>query len=113
MRRPPRCVVVVARTHWLVGLAIIVSVALLHAFTRNLPSVEFGRKTYLISGGLAVLYLLAGTLVWFGAPFGKLLSRVCGLLYLPRPQFGGLLWDIMNSAEFKAHFARRVSPSSE
>ena len=108
MRRPPRCVAVVARTHWLVGLAIVASVTVLHLITRNLPSIEFGRKTYLITGGLAALYVLAGTLVWFGAPFGKLLSRVCGLLYLPRPQFGGVLWDIMNSVEFKEHFARRT-----
>ena len=107
MRRPPQCVAFVARTHWIVGLAIVGSVAVLHLVTRKLPSIEFGAKTYLITGGLAALYLLAGTLVWFGAPFGKLLSRVCTLLYLPRPQFGGVLWETMNSPEFKEHFTRR------
>ena len=65
MRSPPKCVALVARTHWLVGLAIVASVAVLHLITRNLPSIEFGPKTYYIAGGLAALYLLAGTLVWF------------------------------------------------
>jgi hypothetical protein len=58
-----------------------------------------------ITGGLAVLYGLAGTLVWFGTPTGRFLSRVCGLLYLARPQLGSRLWKIMDSEEFKAHFA--------
>ena len=107
MRKPPRCVAIVARTHWVVGLVIIVSAAILHVLTRRLPQIEFGPRTYVVIGGLALLYLLGGTLVWFGAPFGRLLSRVCGLLYLPRPQFGGLLWDTMNSPEYQAHFDRK------
>jgi hypothetical protein len=106
MRRPPDCVAFVAKTHWLVGAVIVVSLALLYSFTRRLPMVEFGTRTYAITGGLAALYLLAGTLVWFGAPFGPLLSRVCSLLYLARPNFGSLVWETMNSAEFKAHFGR-------
>ena len=107
MRRTPRAVALVARTHWTVGAAIVVTASLLLVVTRNLPRIEFGPKTYLITGALALLYLLAGTLVWFGAPFGQLLSRVCGLLYLPRPQFGGYLWDLMSSAEFREHFERK------
>ena len=110
MRKPPRSVAIVARTHWAVGAVIVAATAILHALTRKLPQVEFGPRTLLIAGGLALLYLLAGTLVWLGAPFGKLLSRICGLLYLPRPQFGGLLWDTMNSPEFQAHFTRKHEP---
>ena len=107
MPRPPSCVALVARTHWLVGAVILVSLALLAWVTHRVPRIEFGAATYGIAGGLAALYLLAGTLVWLGAPFGRLLSRICGLLYLPRPQFGSLLWDIMDSPEFKVHFTRR------
>jgi hypothetical protein len=68
---------------------IVVSIGVLHLITRNLPAIEFGPKTYVITWSLAALYGLTGTLVWFGAPLGRLLSRICGLLYLPRPQFGG------------------------
>ena len=107
MRRNPRSVALVARTHWMVGVAIVVTASVLLVVTRNLPRIEFGPKTYIITGALALLYLLAGTLVWFGAPFGQLLSRVCGLLYLPRPQFGGYLWDLMSSPEFRSHFERK------
>jgi hypothetical protein len=106
MPKPPRCVAFVAKTHWLVGCVITASILLLHGLTRNLPGIEFARKTYVITGGLALLYLLAGTLVWFGAPFGPLLSRICGLLYFPRPNFGSQVWDTMNSPEFKEHFNR-------
>ena len=107
MRTPPKAVAMVAMTHWVVGVVIVASIIVLHMITRGLPAIEFGRKTYLVTGGLAILYLLAGTLVWFGAPLGRLFSRVCGLLYLPRPQFGGRLWDVMNSAEYQAHFERK------
>jgi len=106
MRRPPQSVAFVARTHWIVSLVIFVSVALLHTATRRLPVLEFGPRTYLITLGLAVLYLAAGTLVWFGAPFGRVLSRICGLLYLARPNFGSNVWETMNLPEFAAHFRR-------
>ena len=109
-RRPPACVATVARTHWIVGLAIIGGVALCHGLTRRLPMIEFGPRTYAITGGLAALYLLAGTLVWFGTPFGRLLSRICGLLYLSRPRLGSHLWEMMDSAEFQAHFKRPSMP---
>ncbi|MEO5959473.1 MAG: hypothetical protein ABIZ49_03220, partial [Opitutaceae bacterium] len=59
-----------------------------------------------ITGGLAALYLFAGTLVWFGAPLGRFFSRVCALLYLSRPRLGSFLWEVMDSDEFKAHFRR-------
>ena len=110
MQLPPKPVAFVARTHWVVGVVIVASIALLHLLTRNLPGIEFGRRTYVITGSLGGLYLLAGTLVWFGAPLGRLLSRICALLYLPRPQFGGHLWDIMNSPEYQAHFTRSRTP---
>ena len=110
MARPPASVVFVARTHWLVGLAIVGSVILLHLLIRSVPRITIGTDGYLITGGLAALYLIAGTLVWYGAPFGRLLSRVCSLLYLPRPQFGSAVWDSMNSAEFQAHFDRTPRP---
>lgn len=106
MRSPPTCVVFVARTHWIVGLAILCSTALLHVLTRRLPGIEFGMSTFAITGGIAALYLTAGTLVWFGAPPGRLLSYVCALLYLPRPSFGSLMWETMNRPDFKAHFTR-------
>ena len=113
MSAPPKAVALVAKTHWIVGVVIFASIALLHLLTRNLPGIEFGRRTYWVTGGLGVLYLSAGTLVWFGAPLGRLLSRLCGLLYLPRPQFGGRLWDVMNSAEYQTHFEREKSPDDE
>jgi hypothetical protein len=102
-RRPPENVALVARTHALVGAVILVSVALLTAFTRNLPYFEFGTRSYVIAFSVAAFYLLGGALVWFGAPLGRVVSRVCGLLYLARP-FGSILWQIMDSEEFKAHF---------
>lgn len=106
MRRPPSVVVFVARTHWVVGATIAAATAAGHLLTQNLPFVAFGPSTYLISGGLALGYFLAGTLVWFGAPFGRLLSRVCGLIYLARPALGSRLWDMMSSPEYQAHFRR-------
>ena len=108
MRRPPECVAFVARTHWLVGIVIVVSIALLYWLTRHLPAVEFGRRTYVITGSLATLYLLGGTLVWLGAPLGRLVSRICALLYLARPQFGSAVWETMNSPEFQSHFNKRI-----
>ena len=109
MRPPPKSVALVARTHWVVGITIVASVILLHVVTRNLPQIEFGPRTFVIGGSLAALYLLGGTLVWFGLPFGRVLSRICGLLYLPRPDFGGRLWETMNSPEYQAHFTRKRS----
>ncbi len=110
MRRPPGCVLLVARTHWLVGASILFFVVLLHLLTRRLP-VAFEPKTYVITLGLGGLYLLGGTLVWFGAPLGRLLSRGCTLIYLVRPNLGSHLWRIMDSEEFKSHFARRGARS--
>ena len=105
MRRPPAAAVFVARTHWLVGAAIFLLVGVLHLFTRHWP-VEFGWETYAITLGLGTLYSLAGTLVWLGLPSGRLLSRICGLLYLARPQLGSRLWNVMDSAEYQAHFTK-------
>ena len=102
-RQPPHCVALVARTHWVVAGVILVSIGALRWIVTQFP-VEFTPRTYAITGGLAALYGLAGTLVWFGAPGGRLLSRGCSLLYLARPSFGSPLWEIMDSAEFKAHF---------
>ena len=109
MRRPPACVALVARTHWVVGGVILVSIGLLRWIVEKYP-VEFSARTYVITGGLAALYGLAGTLVWFGVPGGRLLSRVCTLLYLARPSLGSHLWEIMDSGEFKAHFGVHVPP---
>jgi hypothetical protein len=109
LSRPPACVAVVARTHWLVGGIILVSIGLLRWVTEKYP-IEFTPRTYLIAGGLVVLYGLAGTLVWFGVFGGRLLSRLCGLLYLARPRLGSDLWQIMDSAEFKAHFGVPIPP---
>jgi len=107
--RPPDCVVLVAKTHWVVGAVILVSVGLLRWIVEKYP-VEFSVRTYAITGGLAALYGLAGTLVWFGAPGGRLLSRACSLIYLARPNLGSRLWEIMDSDEFKAHFGVPIPP---
>jgi hypothetical protein len=106
---PPESVRLVARTHWLVGGVIVVSVGALHLLTRQLP-VAFSAKTYVISLGLGALYLLAGTLVWFGRRPGRLLSRICGLLYLVRPGLGSHLWRLMSSPEYQAHFGKKIPP---
>lgn len=112
-RRPPPSVALVARTHGLVGLAALASLVLLHLLTRRLPHVEFGSRTYAIALGIGLTYCLAGVMVWFGTPTGRFLSRVCGLLYLARPQLGSHLWRIMDSAEYQAHFnASRERPST-
>lgn len=110
MRRPPDCVALVARAHAVVGATALVSVACLYSFTRNLPYVEFGLRTYVIALGIALFYCATALLVWFGAPFGRFFSRVCGLLYLARPRLGSHLWEIMDSAEFQAHFGVKVLP---
>lgn len=103
MRRPPPGVRLVARTHWLVGGTAALTVALVYGWTHRLP-VTFSHGAYYITGGFAVLYLLTGTLVWFGAPPGRVCSRICGLLYLVRARRGAYLWDMMNSEEYQAHF---------
>jgi hypothetical protein len=105
MPRPPASIVFVARTHWVVGATIVASAAFLRVITARAP-IEFSRETYMMTAGFAVVYLLGGTLVWFGLPPGRLLSRVCGLAYLARPRFGLHLWQVMDSAEFRAHFRR-------
>lgn len=107
VRRPPPEVALVARTHGLVGVTALASLLVLHLATRNLPQIEFGRRTYAIALGIGLTYCLAGLLVWFGTPVGRFLSRVCGLLYLSRPQLGSRLWRIMDSAEYQAHFRHR------
>ncbi len=107
--RPPGCVAYVARTHWVVSGVILVSVGLLRWIVEKFPF-EFGPRTYVISLSLAMLYGLAGTLVWFGWWGGRLLSRVCGLLYLARPALGSHLWQIMDSPEFQSHFTGRPIP---
>jgi hypothetical protein len=108
--RPPG-VVLIARTHWLVGTVIALSIVALNALIQKFP-VQASPRTYVITLSLAGLYLLAGTLVWFGLPFGRFFSKVCGLIYLARPAFGSHLWNIMESQEYRAHFARarRGSP---
>jgi hypothetical protein len=107
MRQPPQSVAFVARTHWFVAFIIALSIAVLHLMTRNLPGIEFRPRTYAITSSLGLLYFVAGTFVWFGLPFGRVLSRVCALLYLPRPQFGGRIWETMNTPEYQAHFTSR------
>jgi len=109
-RRPPASVAHVARTHALVGATALVSVLALHLLTRGLERVEFGPRTYLLTLGFALTYGLAGALVWLGAPGGRLLSRVCGLLYFVRPPLGFQLAALMDSAEFRAHFTRPPAP---
>jgi hypothetical protein len=111
MRRPSAPVVFVVRTHGLVGVAAFAALVVLHRLTRDLPGVEFGPRTLLIAGGFAALYLVAAVVVWFGMPFGLILSRLCSLIYLVRPSFGFRVWDVMAADDFRAHFrARRIPP---
>jgi hypothetical protein len=105
----PSAVVLVARTHWLVGAIIIGSAVLVYAVTRGL--VSFKPSAAWITFGMGGFYLLAGTMVWFGVPFGRFASQLCTLLYLARPQLGSYIWETMNLPEFKAHF-RRTRQSS-
>jgi hypothetical protein len=111
-RRPPDCVVVVARHHWLLSAVIFCFVAGVFALTRSWPRIEFGRQSYLIAFGLGFLYLAAGTMVWFGTPAGRLFNYVCSVLYLARPALGLRILRISDSAEFKAHFKRDKSISN-
>ena len=104
--RPPPEVALVARTHGLVGLTALASLLLLHLLTRRLPHVEFGPRTYAIALGIGLGYTITGVMVWCGTPTGRFLSRLCGLLYLARPQLGSRLWRIMDSADYQAHFRR-------
>lgn len=105
MRRPPPPVALVARSHWLVGATAAAAIAVVRLMTRNLP-VAFNPLAYWLTGGFAALYLLAGTFVWLGVFPGRVLSRVCALLYLARPSFGSPIWDAMNLPEYRAHFGR-------
>ena len=108
--RPPACVALVARTHGLVGITALASLLLLHLVTRNLRQIEFGPRTYAIGLSIGVAYCLAAILVWFGTPAGRWGSRICGLLYLARPQLGSHLWRIMDSDDYQAHFRRPRAP---
>ena len=110
MSRPPASVALVARTHGVVGATALASVILLHFLTRGLQHIEFGPRTYAISLGIGLTYLLAAVLVWFGSPGGRLLSRVCSVLYLVRPQLGLDLLRIMASEEYRAHFTTTRPP---
>ena len=102
--RPP-AVSLVARTHWVVGAAVTFAIGLMHLMTRAAP-IAFSPKSYAIAGTLAGLFLLTGTLVWFGLAPGRPLSRLCALFYLIRPGMCFSLWDAMSQPEFKAHFSR-------
>ncbi len=108
--RPPACVVLVARTHGLVGLTALASLLVLHLLTRSLRQIEFGPHTYNLGLSIGLTYCLTAVLVWFGTPVSRLLSRLCGLLYLARPQLGSRLWRIMDSPDYQAHFQRRRAP---
>lgn len=107
-RRPPPSVVLVARTHLLVGGAALASLLVLHLLTRNMAWVEFGPKTYYIAGGFGLTYCLAGVFVWLGTPVGRVLGWGCGLLYLARPQFGAHVWACMHAEEYKAYFSGKA-----
>ena len=111
MRRPPPPVVLVARSEWLVAAVIVGAMALVHAVTRGLP-IAFSPKAYVVTGSLAGLFALTGTLVWFGVPPGQPLSRLCALFLLMRPPLCFSLWEAMRRPEFKAHFRRHAPPSA-
>lgn len=112
MSRPPASVALVARTHAAVALVIFASTALLFALTRQWP-VELEPITFQISCGLGLFYGTTGYLVWRGLRPGRLLSRICGLLYLARPGLGSHLWRIMDSAEYLDHFQRATGARAD
>jgi hypothetical protein len=104
--RPPDAIAFVARVHWLVAASIVAMTTLLLLVLTQLP-VEFGSRTFYVSFAVGAVYAMAGTLVWNGHPFGRILSYPCSMLYLPRPQLGLEIFRIMGSAEYRAHFVRR------
>jgi len=108
MRRPPDSVQFVAGTHWVAGSAVTAAVALVHFSTRHLP-IAFSPLAYAFAGFLAVLYLLTGTLVWFGRSPGQGLSRLCTFFYIMRPGLSHRLTETMRLPEFREHFK---APSS-
>lgn len=79
---------------------------MLYVLLRDSSVLELSRKTYTITIGLALLYLVTGFLVWFGTPIGRPFNYVLALPYLARPPLGLRVWKIMRSDEFKAHFRR-------
>lgn len=103
MSRPPAPILLVARAHWLMGATIFAAIGILHLITRGLP-IAFSPKAYLFATTLAALFLLAGTLVWFGRAPGAALSRACSLLYLIRPPLYFALLAASKTPEFRAHF---------
>jgi hypothetical protein len=103
--RPPNCVALVAKTHWFVGGTVLISIFGIRWLVNQFP-VDFTGRTWAITLGIAGFYLVTGTLVWFGLPFGRVFSRVCSLIYLVRPKLGPWLWQIMDSEEFRSHFKR-------
>jgi hypothetical protein len=104
MPRPPETVAFIARTHWLMSGVFLFFNAGLYLLLRDSTVFDLSQKTHGILLGLSAGYALAGILVWYGAPPGRLLNYVCSLLYLARPPLGMRIWKIMRSEEYQAHF---------
>lgn len=111
MSRPSDPIAFIARTHWLMGGVILFFAAMLYVLLRDSSVLELSRRTYGITLGLGVLYLVAGVLVWFGTPFGRVVNYVASFVYLARPPLGLRIWKIMRSEEYKAHFQRKPAPA--
>jgi hypothetical protein len=107
MPRPPECVALVARHHWLTSGAMLFFIGLLWIFTRDWYAFEISRKGYAITLAIAVFYGGVGAMVWFGVRVGRYLNYVCSLIYLARPALGLRLWKAMGTPEFKNHFDRK------
>jgi hypothetical protein len=106
-RRPPDPVAFIARTHWVMGSVILSFAVMLYVLLRDSSVFELSRRTYTITLGLGIIYLIAGVLVWFGTPGGRVLNYVCSMLYLARPPLGMRIWKVMRSPDYKAHFSRQ------
>jgi len=106
MPRPPDSVIFAARTFWLTGGVILLSVGAMHVIALTARVITFGATAYAITLGLGLLYALAGAALWFGWPIGRSLHWLCLILFLPRPALGRRLWQIGRSEEFRAHFRR-------
>lgn len=108
MPRPPEPILLIARTHVVMGGVILFFTVMLYALLRDSTVLELSRQTYAITITLSVLYLLAGLSVWQGWPIGRPLNYVCALLYLARPPLGLRIWKIMRSPEYREHFQRKT-----
>lgn len=104
MARPSAGIAFIARTHWTTAGVVAAFSFGLYALLHDSPILDVKARTLGTLGGVAALYALVGTLVWFGAPLARPLNAICSFLYFVRPPLGARVWDIMRTEEYRAHF---------